>query len=114
MQITERRYRHITILALTGDLIWERDLDALDKTIKGLKEQGRVAVVLDLGRLEMINSAGISLLIASAQMFRESDGDLRLARLTEPVYNILVAFNRKGEYFSIYDEVDPAVASFNI
>ena len=69
-------------------------------------------MVTDLGKVDLISSAGVGALVGGAKTLREASGDLKLANLSERTHNVLVVITRLGSVFNIFDTVDEAVKSF--
>ena len=65
----------------TAPMLW----GDLDRVIA----DGAVEVVLDLSRLEFIDSSGLSVLIRAMKVLRERQGDLTLRSVTERTYRVL-------------------------
>lgn len=83
----------------------ERALDSLLKT-------GVVRIIIDLGNVDYISSAGWGIFISEIKGMRERNGDLKLARMIPDVYEvfellefhyILKAFNTIEEAISDFD-----------
>jgi anti-sigma B factor antagonist len=63
------------------------------ETIVAAIAEGRPRVVVDLGRIEFIDSTGLGALIGSLKSTRQAGGDLRIARPTAQVQMILSLSN---------------------
>lgn len=61
----------------------------LESTLNDLRDSNRNRVILDCGNLDYISSAALGALIGFARRARESDGDLKLARLSPKIFNIV-------------------------
>jgi anti-anti-sigma factor len=100
----------LDILHLDGSLD-AYSFPRLESALNGLRENKRNRVVLDCTGLDYISSAALGALIGFARRARESNGDLKLVRLTPKIYNIveLLGFHKILE---IYQDIDEAVQSF--
>ena len=78
----------VDILHLEGSLD-AYSFPRLEATLNKLRENSRNRVVLDCGGLDYISSAALGALIGFARRARENDGDLKLARLSPKIYNIV-------------------------
>jgi len=78
----------------------------LEKTLSSLLKQGRYKVVVDLGGVDYISSAGWGLFISGIKEMRENGGDLKLTRMIPPVYEIyqLLEFDRILEAYPTLEE----------
>jgi anti-sigma B factor antagonist len=100
-----------TVLALEGNLMGGPDAAGLNATLHELVEVGVRQVVLDLGRLQFMNSSGLGLLIGGASLLKNAGGMLKLACASEKIAS-LIKITRLENVFESYPTVDAAVASF--
>ena len=110
MTITEKAHGLITIVSLKGSLLGEPDTTAFRKTVYRCIERGEKQVVLDLGGLKAINSAGLGVLVSALSSLRNKNGDLTLASLSDKVHALMVV-THLIMVFRVYDTVARAVAS---
>ncbi len=61
----------------------------LGEALNHVIEDGRFQVVLDIAGVDYMSSAGLRELVAAAKKMRREEGDLRLARVNERVYEVL-------------------------
>jgi anti-sigma B factor antagonist len=101
----------VTILELSGDVTDVADSALMRETVHKLAEQDKVKVVADLGRVGLMNSLGIGMLIASYTTLKNKGGDLKLANITDRIKSLLV-ITRLLTVFDCYDSVNEAVRSF--
>jgi anti-sigma B factor antagonist len=83
----------------------------LEESLKRLLKKGRYNIVIDLGGVNYISSAGWGIFISEIKAIRESGGDLKLASMIGDVYEVfeLLEFQTILESF---DTVLEAVQSF--
>ena len=83
----------------------------LEESLKRLLGKGQFDIVIDLGDVNYISSAGWVIFISEIKEIRENGGDLKLAAMIGDVYEVfeLLEFQTILESF---DTVDEAVASF--
>jgi anti-sigma B factor antagonist len=83
----------------------------LEESLKRLLKKGRYNIVIDLGGVNYISSAGWGIFISEIKSIRESGGDLKLASMIGDVYEVfeLLEFQTILESF---DTVEQAVKSF--
>jgi anti-sigma B factor antagonist len=84
----------------------ERALDSLLKT-------GVVHIVIDLGNVDYISSAGWGIFISEIKGIRERGGDLKLARMIPDVYEV---FELLEFHFILkaYDSIEEAIKDFDL
>ncbi len=83
----------------------------LEESLKRLLKQSQFNIVVDLGGVNYISSAGWGIFISEIKEIRENGGDLKLASMIGEVYEVfeLLEFQTILESF---DSVDEAVSSF--
>ena len=83
----------------------------LEESLKRLLGKGRYDIVIDLGNVNYISSAGWGIFISEIKEIRENGGDLKLAAMIGDVYEVfeLLEFQTILESF---DTVKEAVGSF--
>lgn len=101
----------IGILEIRGSLVGDGDTDELRTAAGDFLEQGIRRAVIDLRRVNYLNSTGIGAIISVHTTFRRASGDVRLAGLTDNVQSLLV-ITRLIDVFEVYDSLDEAIASF--
>ncbi len=83
----------------------------LEESLKRLLKQGQFNIVVDLGGVNYISSAGWGIFISEIKEIRQNGGDLKLAAMIGDVYEVfeLLEFQTILEAF---DSVQEAVDSF--
>jgi len=83
----------------------------LEESLKRLLKKGRYNIVMDLGGVNYISSAGWGIFISEIKSIRENGGDLKLASMIGDVYEVfeLLEFQTILQSF---DTVKEAVKSF--
>lgn len=85
----------------------------LERALDSLLKQGRFLIVVDLGNVDYISSAGWGIFISEIKSIRENGGDLKLVRMVPDVYEIfeLLEFHH---ILDVYDTVDEAINKFEV
>lgn len=85
----------------------------LERALDSLLKQGRFFLVVDLGNVDYISSAGWGIFISEIKSIRENGGDLKLVRMVPDVYEIfeLLEFHH---ILDVYDSVDEAINKFEV
>lgn len=87
-EITTRKSKDILIVSIKGALVMQKDgFQVMKMVIKELKEFKKF--VIDLGKVEKIDSAGVGELVAINVAVKEKGGQLRLANLEDRVGKVL-------------------------
>jgi anti-sigma B factor antagonist len=85
----------------------------LERALDSLLKQGRFFLIVDLGNVDYISSAGWGIFISEIKSIRENAGDLKLVRMVPDVYEIfeLLEFHH---ILDVYDTVDEAINKFEV
>ncbi len=107
----DERYNAV-IIKLSGSVMGGPDGAKLHNRLHKLKEEGKLNVVVDLGRVKFMNSSGLGMLISGMTTMRNAGGDLRLARAESRIQSLLMV-TKLITVFKHFDSVDEATASFS-
>jgi anti-sigma B factor antagonist len=111
LEVTERQAGDVTILDMSGSVRMGGGSIALRNAIRGLVEQGKKKILLNLGGVKNVDSSGIGELIANFTTVRREGGQLKLLNLTEKIQNLLV-ITKLLTVFDAYDSEADALNSF--
>jgi anti-sigma B factor antagonist len=103
---------HISIIKV-GGYIDTTTSSELERALDSLLKQGRFFIIVDLGNVDYISSAGWGIFISEIKSIRENGGDLKLVRMVPDVYEIfeLLEFHH---ILDVYDSVDEAINKFEV
>ncbi len=84
----------------------------LEHSLSNLLKSGRYNIVIDLGNVDYISSAGWGIFISEIKGIRENHGDLKLIRMIPDVYEVfeLLEFHY---ILMAYDTLDEAITDFS-
>ncbi len=101
---------HISIIKV-GGYIDTTTSSELERALDSLLKQGRFYIIVDLGNVDYISSAGWGIFISEIKSIRENGGDLKLVRMVPDVYEIfeLLEFHH---ILDVYERVEDAVSKF--
>ncbi len=111
MKLFDRQENEITVIELKGNIMEEQDRILFYDKLQDLIQQNRKKVVLDLSKVDWINSRGLGMLISGLTTMRHNEGELKLAVVAEKVRSLLT-LTRLITAFEVYDTVEEAVRSF--
>ncbi len=112
MNLNKYEQDNATVLELTGKLMGGPDARVVTETLEQLAEEGVRNVVLDLENVTMINSSGLSMLIAGLKTLKSHDARLLLANVPEKVAQLL-QMTRLNNVFQSFDSVETAIESLD-
>ena len=120
IEIKENELRGIIILEPVGRLVLGQESmdfrgkikEVLDKS-DWIKEKWgwNTRIVLDLGSLGFVDSAGLGALIAAHTLSRSRGAAIKLASLTKKLRDALT-ITKLATVFDVYDSVEAAIKSF--
>ena len=113
MQIEERLAGDIVILGVSGDLTLNHGGDVILKDrVRSLIQQGRRKLVVDLGGVSSLDSAGLGELVQAYATTKNKGGSLKLVRLTARI-KVLLTITKLVTVFECYDREAEAIDSFS-
>ena len=110
MEITTRDVNDVKVVKIEGELDTGSSTEA-QQQLDQLREQGAKKILLDMTKLDFISSAGLRVLLATAQELKLDGGDLRVFGLNESVKE---AFDISGfsTLLMVLDNEDKALSGF--
>ncbi len=111
MQIKEKITGDVVVLKFKGSLMGEPDTTKIRQKFHSLVNDELQKVVIDMGGVKWINSAGLGSLIAGLTTLRNAGGDLRLANVADKVESLFM-ITQLVKVFKSYETADRAIASF--
>lgn len=112
MQIEEKMNGEVTVIKVTGDITLNQGGDVMLKDkVQSLLQQGQHKLVLDLGSVSYVDSAGLGQLVQIHATAKNKGGSLRLANVTKRLKDLLVV-TKLVTIFDSYDSEAEAVSSF--
>lgn len=110
MQTTTARHGNVTVLSVIGSLDVMTSPE-LEKKLDELFAAGEKSLVMDMGRLDYISSAGLRVIMMALKKVKSLGGIIRFSALTKQVMQI---FNVAGLSFKvdIFPTADAALANF--
>ncbi len=111
MQIDERKVGDVTILDLKGKMTLGDGDELLRGKINGLLQAGQKKLVLNLGDVPYIDSAGLGEVVRTYTTVSRQGGALKLLNLTKRIQDLL-AITKLLTVFETFDTEAEAVKSF--
>jgi anti-sigma B factor antagonist len=109
---THRDSGSVTVVELSGRLTLGEASALLRKTIRGLLEDQRKNILLNLGDVDYIDSSGIGELVSGFTAVKNQGGDLKLLNLTKRVRDLL-QITKLYTVFEVFTDESTAIHSFN-
>lgn len=102
----------ITVLELIGRLTLGNRLTEVERSIKETIQNGCRKLVLDLSRLDFLDSSGVGMLVMCAAAMNQAGGQIRVAGANDRVTQVFVITNL-GKVLPIMADADAACGSFS-
>ena len=111
MQIKEVENNGVTILVIEGDIDLNSSPQMRTKFGELIQRQA-VKIVINFGKVDYIDSSGLATLVEMLQRLKKSQGQMRLAHMSEKVKN-LFEVTKLDKLFRIYNSEVEAMATFS-
>jgi anti-sigma B factor antagonist len=112
MQIDQTMTGDVMVVRISGDITLNAGGDILLKDkIQSLLQQGQKKILLDLGGVSYVDSAGLGQLVQIHATTKNKGGSLRLINVTKKLKDLLVV-TKLVTVFDSYDSEADALASF--
>jgi anti-sigma B factor antagonist len=113
MQLEQRIAGNVAIITVTGDITLNKGGDVLLKDkVQSLIQQGSKNIVIDLGGVSYVDSAGLGELVHAYATTKNKGGSLKLLNVTKKLRDLLVV-TKLLTVFDTYDTESAALSSFN-
>lgn len=111
IKIQEKMVDDVAVCTIEGKLSGIEGKGQVQDKIRDLMERDIVKIVLDLSKVNWIDSTGLGELIASLSSIKKKNGNMVLASLQSPVQSLLKMTNLT-QIFETYESVEEAVGEF--
>jgi anti-sigma B factor antagonist len=112
MQLEQRIAGNVAIITVTGDITLNKGGDVLLKDkVQSLIQQGNKNIVIDLGGVSYVDSAGLGELVHAYATTKNKGGSLKLLNVTKKLHDLLIV-TKLLTVFDTYDNESAALASF--
>lgn len=109
LEVNERQAGDVTILDMSGAVRMGEGAISLRNSIRGLNDQGKKKILLNLSGVKNIDSSGIGELIANYTTISRDGGQLKLLNLTDKIQNLLVI----TKLLTVFDSFDNEAEALN-
>ena len=113
MQLEQRIAGNVAIITINGDITLNKGGDVLLKDkVQSLIQQGQKNIVVDLGGVSYVDSAGLGQLVQAYATTKNKGGALKLLNVTKRLKDLLVV-TKLLTVFDTFEDEQAALASFN-
>jgi anti-sigma B factor antagonist len=111
MEMSERNSGKVTVLDVTGKItLGEGDALLKDK-LHSLLHRGRKDVLLNLGQVQYVDSAGLGAIVAAYTTMTREGGSLKLVSVTKRLQDLLT-ITKLLTVFDTFDSEEEALRSY--
>jgi anti-sigma B factor antagonist len=111
MEWNVRHLGDVALVEVSGSILLGHGDAALRRGVRGLVEDGHRRILLHLGRVSDIDSAGLGELAAVYKWVKHADGELKLLAPSPKVADVLRLCRLDG-IFESYEDESMALSSF--
>ena len=111
LEVNQRQAGDVTILDMNGAVRIGEGSITLRDAIRGLADEGKKKIILNLAGVNYVDSSGIGELIANYTTVSRQGGQLKLLNLTDRIQNLLV-ITKLLTVFDVYEGEAEALNSF--
>ncbi len=111
LKMTERTVDGVSVLDLEGRIVLGEESSALRERVKNLLGQDHKKIVLNMGNVSYIDSAGLGALVASYTSAKNQGAILKLVNLGGKFREVLQV-TKLLTVFEVYDSEQAAISSF--
>ena len=113
MQIAERSVGNVKVLDLSGQItLVKGDDQVLKDKVNSLVHQGHKQILINLGNVTHMDSAGLGELVAAYITVTKAGGTMKLVNLTKRLEDLL-SITKLLTVFESYDSEKDAIGKFN-
>jgi len=111
MKLTFREVDGVIVLEPKGKILGGPDAASLHDQLHEFIKEDKRKVIIDLAKVDWMNSTGLGILISGLTTMRNNGGELKLANVTEKIESLLT-ITKLITVFENYESVEEAVKSF--
>ena len=112
MKMNSREHEQFVVMELKGKIMGGPDATVFHDTLKDFISKGHKHFILDLKKVDWMNSSGLGILISGLTTIRNAKGELKLARISDKIQSLLM-ITKLITVFESYETVEDAAASFS-
>ena len=111
LRFTNRDVSGVTVVEMDGRIVLGEESNSLRERVKGLLGEGKRKIILNMGNVTYIDSAGLGTLVATYHSARNQGALLKLTNLGTKFQEVLQV-TKLMTVFDVYDSETAAIQSF--
>jgi anti-sigma B factor antagonist len=109
-QVTERN--GVVIIALSGKIMGGPEAGQINEQINNFIDKGKVKIIIDLEKVEWMNSSGLGILIGAVTTLKNNNGKMIIINVSERIRNLL-KITKLISVFEIESDLENAVSALS-
>ena len=106
MKLGIRHVADVVVLDFKGDLVGGPDALRVQETVTGLLAEGRRKFLLNLDKVDFVNSSGVGIVVAAFTAIKNGGGAMKLCNANDKVSRIMVITKLLEVFDSYYKEAE--------
>ena len=111
LKMTDREVDGITVVSMDGRIVLGEESNALRERIRSMLTDKKTKIILDMGNVTYIDSAGLGTLVATYHSARQQGATMKLVNLGQKFKEVLQV-TKLLTVFEVHDTEAAAVSSF--
>ena len=111
LKMTDREVEGITVVSMDGRIVLGEESNALRERVRGMLGAQKTKIILDMGNVTYIDSAGLGTLVATYHSARQQGATMKLVNLGQKFKEVLQD-TKLLTVFEVHDTEAAAVSSF--
>jgi anti-sigma B factor antagonist len=111
LKVSQKLNGDVMVLHISGKIMGGPDHDKFQNEIKSLIAAGHVDILLNMSKVNWVNSTGLGILVSAYHTLKKNGGQLKICEVSDRIDNILNVTQLKL-VFETFDSCDEALASF--
>ena len=111
MQFTVSEKEGAVIVMLEGEMVGGPDATLLTDKVHELIQADKKKIILDMARINYMNSSGLGILIGGLTAVRNQGGDIKLIHLASKLKELL-RITKLDCVFDVFENEEDAIGSF--
>jgi anti-sigma B factor antagonist len=111
LRMTNHEVDGVTVVALEGRIVLGEESNSLREKLKSLCRDSKKQIVLNMAKVEYIDSAGLGVLVGAYVSAKTRGASVRLCHLGRKFHEVM-QITRLLTVFDVYDTQAAAVSSF--
>ncbi len=111
MKVKTRDAGNVVVFDVSGQVMGGPDADTFHDLVKNHLGDGKNKILVNLKKVNWINSTGLGILIAGYSSVQDAGGEFKLANISDRIESILMVTKLAG-IFESYETEEEALATF--